>query len=815
MKKSISLLIAIVLVLVIGATFALSACDNKTTDPGKTDDTTTQVTWSDWQVKTDASCTRSGLKTRQSSDGKVESEAIPALGHNFVDDVCTRCGAVSSEKVLAYSQLTYGEDADYITMYEKYGEKVSIADVEEAADGKAYIYVKGDDIVTKTTEGAVKTELGMDFLSMAMVYNVAVPASWTGKTENDVYAQWWKLYIQRWNMLLPEIPLYSNEYYDMYNTKLGGVVEYPTNPYWNPANAMIEWTSTDGKIILGNSTDLSGKFRYPSFGATSPGGADNDVYSLCVGLGTVTTNKLGDYIVDTTVVKSLDSTVNANGTLTYTVEIKDDLKFSDGSAITAKNYLATLLVFSTPVAAEAAGKDHKAGLSYVGYNAFAKYDGTNAAEEGVSKEFAGVRLLGDYKFSVTVTADYANYFYKLAYAGFNPNYLPMWLGDADIADDGNGAYLTDSFYAKADDKYAKAAIIKATAFNADTTYPYSGAYVVSSYDKDSKTANLTKNTYYKGNYDGKVPSITNVSYVGVKTDTQLATFKSGGVDVIAGITGGKETNEAIAYAKGADGELGTADDAATMTHYSRAGYGKLGFRGDFGPVQFSAVREAIALCLDRSDFASQFTGGYGGVVDGPYYTGAWMYQAVKKDIIINKYSKSVDAAKDVLTADGWIYDATGAAYTSGVRYKKISANLISDADKNYSSLDGSIKTIKLDDNTYLMPLLLNWFGTTENDFTDLLKTEFMGADSFAQAGFAIKGTFGEFAPMLNELYQLNVYGETYSGTPRYTCFNFASSFSSAVYDYSWNWSVEPNMFAENSVCYIKDYADYYLIPKAE
>ena len=65
---------------------------------------------------------------------------------------------------------------------------------------------------------------------------------------------------------------------------------------------------------------------------------------------------------------------------------------------------------------------------------------------------------------------------------------------------------------------------------------------------------------------------------------------------------------------------------ADYVHYSRAGYGKLGFRADFGPVQFPAVRQAIALCMDREDFAKQFTGGYGGVVDGPYYTGAWFYK---------------------------------------------------------------------------------------------------------------------------------------------------------------------------------------------
>jgi hypothetical protein len=106
------------------------------------------------------------------------------------------------------------------------------------------------------------------------------------------------------------------------------------------------------------------------------------------------------------------------------------------------------MVFSTPVAAQAAGKDHMAGMQMVGYDAFKEYDGTNG-----TKEFSGIRLLGDYKFSVTVSADYLPYFYDVAYASYSADYLPMWIGEADIVDDGNGVYFTDAFYAKDGDKY--------------------------------------------------------------------------------------------------------------------------------------------------------------------------------------------------------------------------------------------------------------------------------------------------------------------------------------------------------------------------
>ena len=343
--------------------------------------------------------------------------------------------------------------------------------------------------------------------------------------------------------------------------------------------------------------------------------------------------------------------------------------------------------------------------------------------------------------------------------------------------------------------------ITESANNTDTTYPYTGPYVVKSYDASDKSAVLERNEYYAGNYDGAVPSIDKVVYKKVIAETQLEDFKSGGIDLLSGITGGSATDEAVALADGSNG-------AYAYTHYSRAGYGKLGFRCDYGPVQYTAVRQAIAYCMDRATFAKDFTGGYGGVVDGPYYTGSWMYQAaVDQGMLLNTYDTSVDSAIEVLENDGWVYNAEGGDYTEGVRYKKISGEYATEKDKNFQSIDGAYKTVEINGD-YYMPLVLNWFGTVDNEFSDLLVTGFEQNDNIAAAGFAVQKTTGDFAPMLDELYQAQVYGY-YSGTPMYTCFNFATGFNSAVYDYSFNVSIDPSMYDDNSQWYIKDEADIY------
>ena len=686
--------------------------------------------------------------------------------------------------------LEYG--TDYVSLYEQVGKSITIADVIEDPDtGLAYIEVDGE-----------QHELGLDFLTMAMVHNTEPAGDYA--TPDDVYAAWWRLYITRWNMLLPEVPLYSNEYYDLYNAQIKGVEEHPTNPFWDPASALIDWTSEkeDNSIILGSSTELSGQFRYATFGKTNPGSSDLDVENLTVGLETVSTTKEGGYEWNPTVVEEHSEEVDEEGNKTITIKIFDDMKLSDGTPITAKNYVVFTAASLTPVWTQAAGKETN-GRTILGWkDAYQLYDGT---EGSGTPALAGLHLIDDYTFSVTIPADQLPFFYDITYGAFSAQPIDLFLGDSDLADDGEGVYITGDFYAKDGDTYAQATVIKdnftQTTEAAYAAFPYSGPYCVKSFDSATSEAVLEINPNFKGNYEGATPSIEKVIYKKVVTDTQLEDFKAGGLDVIAAITGGAATDEALALADGSDGKY-------VYTHYSRAGYGKLGFRADYGPAQFQSVRQAIAFCMDRAQFAKDFTGGYGGVVDGPYYTGSWMYKAaVAQGMMLDSYATSADSAIEVLEADGWVYDAEGNPYTSGVRYKAIPADIISENDKNYQSVDGTYKTVDMGD-FFLMPLVINWYGTTPNEFTDLLQTGLKENPNVAAAGMVVYNTLGDFAPMLDELYQQAVYG-FYAGSPMYCAFNFATGFNSAQYDYSWNMTIDPAMYDDYSAYYIKDYADIY------
>lgn len=550
----------------------------------------------------------------------------------------------------------------------------------------------------------------------------------------------------------------------------------------------------ENKVIVGSTTDLAGDFRWPGFGGSSAGASDQDVNGLIVGYATMETNQGGAYVWNDTAVKAHSETEDENGNLVITIEINPGLKFSDGSEIKAVNYIASILAFSTNVSVQA-GHTGRSGQAFVGFDSFNAYNGEEA--EGATKEFAGIRLLDEYTFSMTVKApDYYPYYFANTYGAVSPEALGLVLGEGvEVKDDGNGAYLTEAWYEKdAEGAFVKAAHLEAARYDWNT-YPVSGPYYVSDWDDSTKIATLTINPEFAGNFEGQKPSIKTIVYTKIVQETQLDQFKTGQVDILSGITGGDDTKAALAVVDESNGKF-------DEVHYQRAGYGKLQFECDFGPTMFASVRKAVAYVLNTSEFAEAFTGGYGTVVYGPYSPDFDMWVAVEDEINLIDYSFSVENAKQALIDGGWIYNETGAEFVEGtdtVRYKKLTAEEATDVNIAYASVantDGKeYKTVKVGDD-YYMPCVINWFGTTNNNVTDMLGARLVGTENVAAIGMVVRSTVGDFDKLMGEIYRETSYG--YGGTPTFGVFNLATGWNSAVYDYAYNWSLDPIYFGYSS-----------------
>ena len=194
---------------------------------------------------------------------------------------------------------------------------------------------------------------------------------------------------------------------------------------------------TKGQVVIGSSTQANGDWSHAAFGSNNA--TDSDVLQLTDDYETVTSNFAGDYVINDTIVKSYERTEDpATGDVTYTYEINKGLKFNNGDKITAENFLAWTLFVISP-----AGKEIGTVASPH------SIPGGKAYAAGETKELAGLRLLGDYKFSVTVLAEGTDgninlpYYFELASFGMRATSISYWFGEGwSIKDDGNGAYFS-------------------------------------------------------------------------------------------------------------------------------------------------------------------------------------------------------------------------------------------------------------------------------------------------------------------------------------------------------------------------------------
>ncbi len=480
-------------------------------------------------------------------------------------------------------------------------------------------------------------------------------------------------------------------------------------------------TEPSGQLVIGTTTDLESDFYDASFNNTA---TNYKLYDLLHGYGTVVSDIDGAFVYDPTVVKSHEEVENEDGTKTYTVTINDGLVWSDGTPITAKDYVFQLLLESSPEMNQVDGYPSQAGYSLVGYDAYFA---------GETENFAGVHLVDDMTYSVTVKAEELPYHYDITYASAAPRPMHVIAPDCDIVDSAEGASISGEFTAD---------LLLKTINDPDTGYRYNpsvvcGPYMFESYDTASRQGTVVVNPNYAGDYRGVKPVIEKIIIKTVKSDTMINELASGSVDLLFQCSGADTIN----------GGLDLVDQGkAEKNTFFRNGYGKIQFDCSQFPTDSQNVRQAIAYCLDRGEFARQYSGGYASVVHSYYGLAQWEYQDSKKwiDENLETYEKNIDKAKELLEADGWNKNADGSDYSgTGTRYKEV---------------DGELK-----------PLVIEWANTDGNPVSELLAT--MLPEAMTDAGMELKATTMDF-PTLSACI-------SHSGDKIYNMYNLATGFSLA------------------------------------
>ncbi|WP_294795213.1 ABC transporter substrate-binding protein [uncultured Fenollaria sp.] len=502
-------------------------------------------------------------------------------------------------------------------------------------------------------------------------------------------------------------------------------------------------TEPSGQLIIGTTTEMSGDFS----GVWQNNASDADVRRLIQGYGTVDQTDEGEYVIDDSIVEKYETKDNEDGSKTYTFTIKQGLKFADGKEITAKNYVGNILFWSSKlIGPDFCQGKNTAGIDLVGYDAFSK---------GEKKEFEGVHLIDDYTFSSTINPENTPYFYELNSVSSGPEDLEFWLGkEVDIKDDGDGCYFVEDINTEEFKNAVKAARDR-------KTLPSSGPYMLEKYDEAQQLATMVINPNFQGDRVGRKPLISKVILKKITQATQIDDLKTGGVDIIKNIGDGKTINAGMDL---------TEDEGFAYTDYPRAGYGKIAFSCDVGPTQFPEVRQALAYLLDRNDFAKQFTGGYGSVVNGPYGTAQWFYQETSKELDekLNSYPYDPAKAVELLEKVGFTLNESGAEYKEGdgIRYKKM-------------------------DDGKLMPLEIKWASTENNEVSDLLVVKLAENPDLVKAGIKIQRDAMSFDELLNWLYRDASQDAKY-GVPTYNMFNLASGFT-PWYDRKYDYSTKEEM----------------------
>ncbi|MEA4928185.1 MAG: ABC transporter substrate-binding protein [Candidatus Limiplasma sp.] len=500
--------------------------------------------------------------------------------------------------------------------------------------------------------------------------------------------------------------------------------------------AVAEKTEQNGTTVVACSTPMSGLFFTDMWGNNT---IDANIRALLHGYGTVAWDPAGVYSIDATVVTNLTAVENARGDRTYTFTLADGLTYNDGTPITAADYVFAVLLQSNAVI-PALGGINTGYAALVGYTAYAA---------GQTDVFSGVRLLDAHRFSLTVSHTALPYFYELTLVNVIPCPPGVLAPGYTVLDAGEGAYLAmpDPAQPNAEvpAKLTQAVLEKTlTAPDGYLHHPRvtSGPYQLDAYNAEEHEITLTINPAYLGDAQGQKPTLARIRLVNMGNADALDAYQAGTVQII------HKMIDADTVAKARQLQV---EDKAQVSNYMHSGYTFLAFACEQAPTDDVAVRQALALCLDRNAFCAELFRSNALPVYGYYGFGQWMTMQNTQALADYEIGYDLEAARALLVKAGYTYNEKGETYQEGKRQVRC-------------KIDGGA----------LVPLELRW-AKAPSATSDYALTQLKPA---AEAlGMRLTVTEMSFSEMLDQYFRVG-------GTRDYNLFFLTENFLTAFDPYS-------------------------------
>ena len=473
-------------------------------------------------------------------------------------------------------------------------------------------------------------------------------------------------------------------------------------------------SEAENKLVVGTEK-MNGEF-VDGFGNSA---YDKDVRDLIHGYSPVIVDDNGIIQWETKVALKGEPevVVNKDGSKTFKITLNEGLKWNDGEAVTADDYVISYLLRASKGWLDANG--NPTGYEIVGYNDFSA---------GKTDTFKGVKKTGDYSFEITIGSEFLPYYWEKAFVKGNPLPAHVVAKDVEIKSGAEGASVKQ-------DTLADVAVTVKNEYMKNPTVSC-GPYKFVSYK--NQQVQLTKNTEYAGNWEGKQPAIDDILIKAVDADKNVDILIAGEVDLVNGVI------EAEKIQKVKD-----AGDKFTISSYPRNGYGNMPVSCYYGATQDVNVRHAIAYLIDTNAIGSAAMGAYGKPCYSDYGAAQKVFADNKEWVAknLNTYALNIDKANESLDASAYRFEKDGATpfdkAKASAEYLRYNAN-------------GEALTI-------------SHLGSEKNPITDNIKLQL--TKNAPKVGMKYEVTIKDFESMLNIHYAKQKSDE------KYNLYNMAVGFS--------------------------------------